>query len=161
VNFAKPRKPEQEVAYIRDALKSVKTLISATARERSISVSLSGDSSLKAYVDPAQLRQIILNLSLNAMDAMPDGGQLRFRTYEDSGKAKVVVADNGIGMDDVVKEKLLRPFFTTRSGGAGLGLSITKQLVDANGGTMVFDSVVGEGTTVSLRFPLPVQKAKI
>ncbi|MEP2474985.1 MAG: ATP-binding protein [Paracoccaceae bacterium] len=161
VNFAKPRKPEQEVAYIRDALKSVKTLISATARERSISVSLSGDSRLKAYVDPAQLRQIILNLSLNAMDAMPDGGQLRFRTYEDSGKAKVVVADNGIGMDDVVKEKLLRPFFTTRSGGTGLGLSITKQLVDANGGTMVFDSVAGEGTTVSLRFPLPVQKAKI
>lgn len=160
VNFAKPRKPEQEVAYIRDALKSVKTLISATARERSISVSLSGDSSLKAYVDPAQLRQIILNLSLNAMDAMPDGGQLRFRTYEDSGKAKVVVADNGIGMDDAVKEKLLRPFFTTRSGGTGLGLSITKQLVDANGGTMVFDSVAGEGTTVSLRFPLPVQKAK-
>ncbi|MEP5730863.1 MAG: ATP-binding protein [Sulfitobacter sp.] len=160
VNFAKPRKPEQEVAYIRDALKSVKTLISATARERSISVSLSGDSSLKAYVDPAQLRQIILNLSLNAMEAMPDGGQLRFRTYEDSGKAKVVVADNGIGMDDAVKEKLLRPFFTTRSGGTGLGLSITNQLVDANGGTMVFDSVAGEGTTVSLRFPLPVQKAK-
>ncbi|MEP1613984.1 MAG: ATP-binding protein [Roseobacter sp.] len=160
VNFAKPRKPEQEVAYIRDALKSVKTLISATARERVISVSLSGDSSLKAYVDPAQLRQIILNLSLNAMDAMPDGGQLRFRTYEDSGKAKVVVADNGIGMDDAVKEKLFRPFFTTRSGGTGLGLSITKQLVDANGGTIVFDSVAGEGTTVSLRFPLPVQKAK-
>ncbi|MEP3295697.1 MAG: ATP-binding protein [Pseudoruegeria sp.] len=160
VNFAKPRKPEKEVAYIRDALKSVKTLINATAHERSISISLSGDSTLKIYVDPAQLRQILLNLSLNAMEAMPDGGLLRFRTYEDAGQAKVVVADNGVGMDDSVKDKLLRPFFTRRPGGTGLGLSITNQLVDANGGTMVFDSTAGEGTTVSLRFPFVEQKAE-
>jgi len=160
VNFAKPREPEQEVVQIRDVLKSVKTLINATAHERSITISLSGDSTLKIYVDPAQLRQILLNLSLNAMEAMPDGGQLRFRTYEDDGKAKVVVADNGIGMDAAVQEKLLRPFFTTRSGGTGLGLSITNQLVEANGGNMVFESVVDDGTTVSLRFPLAEQKAK-
>jgi two-component system sensor histidine kinase AtoS len=160
VNFAKPRTPEKEISYIRDALKSVKTLINATAHERSISISLSGDSTLRIYVDPAQLRQILLNLSLNAMEAMPDGGQLRFRTYEDGGKAKVVVADNGVGMDDAVKAKLLRPFFTTRSGGTGLGLSITNQLVEANGGTIAFESVVGEGTTVSLRFPFAEQKAK-
>lgn len=158
VNFAKPRAPEREVVRIRDVLKSVQTLINATAHERSISVSLSGDSTLKIYVDPNQLRQILLNLSLNAFDAMPDGGQLRFRSYEDGGQAKIVVADNGTGMTEAVLAKILRPFFTTSSEGTGLGLSITNQLVEANGGEMKFDSVLNDGTTVSLRFPFAASK---
>lgn len=153
VNFTKPREPEREEVLVRDVLKSVKTLINASAHERSISISVSGDSTLKINVDPAHLRQILLNLSLNAIQAMHDGGQLRFRSYEDQGVAKLVVADNGHGMDEAVRSKLLRPFFTTRSGGTGLGLPITNQLVEANLGSMHFDSVPGEGTTVSLRFP--------
>lgn len=159
VNFAKPREPERVVVQIRDVLKSVKTLMTATALERSISISLSGDSTLQIYVDPSQLRQILLNLSLNAFDAMPDGGQLRFRSYEDGGQAKIVVADNGTGMNETVQSILLRPFFTTRSGGTGLGLSITNQLVEANGGQMSFDSVLNAGTTVSLRFPFAKERA--
>lgn len=153
VNFAKPRDPERENVSVREVFKSVKTLISATAHERSISISVSGDSTLKVYVDPSHLRQILLNLALNAIQAMPNGGQLRFRSYEDAGTAKIVVADNGIGMDETVRQKLLRPFFTTRSEGTGLGLSITNQLVEANSGSMVFDSILGDGTTVALRFP--------
>lgn len=153
VNFAKPRLPEQEDILVRDVFKSVKILINATAHEKLISISISGDSSIRISVDPAQLRQILLNLSLNAIDAMPDGGQLRFRAYTDERKAKLVVADNGHGIDDDVRDKILRPFFTTRSGGTGLGLSITNQLVEANSGSMIIQSAPGEGTSVSLRFP--------
>ncbi|MGH1466756.1 MAG: sensor histidine kinase [Cognatishimia sp.] len=153
VNFAKPREPERQDVQVRDIVKSVNKLVSATAHERSIAISASGDSSIRINVDPAQLRQILLNLSLNAFEAMPGGGQLRFRIYKDGGMAKLVVADDGQGMDDAVSSKILRPFFTTKSGGTGLGLSITNQLVDANGGSMTIDSIWGEGTTVSLHFP--------
>ncbi len=154
VNFAKPRAPEIEEVLVRDVLKSVKTLISASAHEHAITISVSGDSTLRINVDAAQLRQIILNLSLNAIQAMTDGGQLRFRCYQDEGQAKLVVADNGHGMDASVLGKLFRPFFTTRSGGTGLGLPITNQLVEANGGKLHVASVPGEGTTVSIHFPL-------
>jgi two-component system sensor histidine kinase AtoS len=153
VNYAKPRQPERVEVLVGDVLKSVKTLLNATAYEKSIAISVSGDSSLRINVDPAQLRQILLNLSLNSIESMSEGGQLRYRIYEDDGLAKLVVADNGQGMDEETKAKILRPFFTTRAGGNGLGLSITSQLVEANSGSMTFDSVIGQGTTVSLRFP--------
>lgn len=153
VDFAKPRQPTQKDVLVRDVFKSVKTLLSATAHEKSISISVSGDSSIRISVDPAHLRQILLNLSLNSIEAMADGGQLRYRIYRDGDLAKLVVADNGQGMTAEVKDKILRPFFTTRSGGTGLGLSITNQLVEANGGSMTIDSVIAEGTTISLRFP--------
>lgn len=153
VNFAKPRMPERETVLIRDVFESVKTLINATAHERSISISISGDSNIRISVDPGQLRQILLNLSLNAIEATRDGGQIRFRGYTDEKMAKLVVADNGHGIEDDLQSKIFRPFFTTRPGGTGLGLSITNQLTEANSGSLSFESVPGEGTTVSLRFP--------
>lgn len=154
LNYAQPSDPQQDVVLIKDVLRSTKILVGTSAHEKKIVVNLSGESNLELTIDQAHLRQILLNLALNAIEAMPEGGHLTLRAYRDKGKAVLVVSDDGIGIDEETKLKILRPFFTTRSGGTGLGLPITNQLVEANGGTMVIESETGIGTTITLTFPV-------
>lgn len=152
LNYARPRDPIKEPVLIREVFRSIRTLIATTAHEKSVIVNLSGDSSLMIEIDQAHLRQVLLNLTLNAMEAMPNGGHLTLQAYKESGRAIIIVSDDGIGIDEETKTKILRPFFTTRTGGSGLGLSITSQLVEANGGAMVIESEGGVGTTITLSF---------
>lgn len=152
LNYARPSDPVKEKVLIREIFRSIRTLIATTAHEKDIIVNLSGDSSLMIEIDQAHLRQILLNLILNAMEAMPEGGHLTLQAYREKGAAIIIVSDDGIGIDEETKAKILRPFFTTRTGGSGLGLSITSQLVEANRGIMVIESEGGVGTTITLTF---------
>ncbi|MBN9670089.1 sensor histidine kinase [Roseibium aggregatum] len=153
LNYAKPSPPVREPVLIRDAFRSIRTLLATSAHEKNIVIDLSGDSSLQIEIDPAHFSQILLNLALNGFDAMPDGGHLKLRAYRDGGSIHVTVSDDGSGMDDATRERVLRPFFTTRAKGSGLGLPVTKQLVETNGGEFFIESEAGHGTTVTLVFP--------
>lgn len=152
LNYARPSKPDKGVVVVKEVLKTIKTLIATTAHEKSIIVNLSGESNLKITMDQSHCRQILLNLALNAIDAMPNGGHLTMRAYRDNGNAILLVADDGKGMDGETLAKIMRPFFTTRSNGSGLGLSVTKQLVDVNGGNLNIESEIDVGTTVTVSF---------
>ncbi len=154
LNYARPSDPEKDVVVIKDVLRSIKTLIATSAHEKNVVVNLSGESNLELVVDQSHLRQILLNLALNGIEATPDGGHLTLRAYRENGQAVIIVSDDGIGIDEETKPKILRPFFTSRVGGSGLGLSITNQLVRANGGSMDIESEFGVGTTVTLTFPV-------
>lgn len=154
LNYAKPSDPIRERVLIRDIFRSIRTLVASTAHRNGITVNLSGDSNLEIRIDQAHLKQILLNLSLNAIQAMPDGGLLTLKTFREEGRATIIVSDNGVGLDEQTKPKILRPFFTTRQKGTGLGLSITSQLVETNLGRMTIDSKKDVGTTVTLTFPL-------
>ena len=154
LNYARPSDPQKDLVMIKEVLRSIKILIATSAHEKNVLVNLSGESNLELIIDQAHLRQILLNLALNAIDAMPDGGHLTLRAYRDNGNAMIGVSDDGIGIDDETKPKILRPFFTTRAGGSGLGLSITNQLVEVNGGSMTIESEAGIGTTITLTFPI-------
>ncbi len=154
LNYARPSDPEKDLVLTKEILESIKILIATTAHEKSIVVNVSGEANLQFTIDQAHLRQIILNLALNAMEAMPEGGHLTLRAYRDNGFATIVVSDDGVGIDEETKPKILRPFFTTRSGGSGLGLSITNQLIEANHGHMSIESEENLGTTITLTFPL-------
>ncbi|MGH1417711.1 MAG: sensor histidine kinase [Hyphomicrobiaceae bacterium] len=160
LKYARPSAPEKDVVLIKEILRSIKTLIATSAHEKNIVVNVSGESNLEFIIDQSHLRQIILNLALNAMDAMPNGGHLTLRAYRDHGHGMIVVSDDGVGIDDETRPKILRPFFTTRSGGTGLGLSVTNQLVETNGGSLQIESERGVGTTVTLAFPVskPAEK---
>ncbi|MEP2532612.1 ATP-binding protein [Shimia sp.] len=152
LNYARPSDPVIERVLVRDIFRSIRTLIATTAHEKSVIINLSGDSSLAIAIDEAHLRQILLNLTLNAIDAMPDGGHLNLQAYREDGTATLTVSDDGSGIDDDTKAKILSPFFTTKPGGTGLGLSITNQLVEANHGTMQIESEEGVGTTITMIF---------
>ncbi|MDT8419032.1 MAG: cache domain-containing protein [Desulfuromonadales bacterium] len=105
--------------------------------------------------DGDQLRQVAINLILNAGAAMPDGGLIEVNTSLDEEKwARIEFCDSGSGISDENLEKIFEPFFTTRARGTGLGLAITKQIIDQHQGEIFIDSVVGQGTTVVVRLPL-------
>jgi CheY-like chemotaxis protein len=104
--------------------------------------------------DVAELRQMLTNISLNALDAMPEGGNLTFRTGTESGRVFCEVADTGIGMPDEIRLHIFDPFFTTkREKGKGFGLSGAYAIVDRHGGEISVDSDVGKGTTFTIWLP--------
>jgi PAS domain S-box-containing protein len=105
---------------------------------------------------PAELNEVITNLVLNAIDAMPKGGTLRIRTrLGDHRHAVITVADTGMGMSDDVRKKVFDPFFTTKGEeGTGLGLSVSHSIVERHGGDLKVDSRPGEGTTFTITLPI-------
>ncbi|MEP0520153.1 MAG: ATP-binding protein [Hyphomicrobiales bacterium] len=158
LNYARPSEPTKDLIAVKEVLRAIKTLIATTAHERNVRINLSGESNLKITIDQAHCRQILLNLALNALDAMPEGGHLAMRAYRDNGNAILSVSDDGVGMDQELQSKIMRPFYTTRSNGSGLGLSVTKQLVEANGGSLTIESEIGVGTTALVAFPYTNQR---
>lgn len=100
-----------------------------------------------------QLVQVVFNLVLNAIDATGKGGKVVIAAAHDAGKLVVTVSDDGHGIDPAHRDRLFRPYFTTKRHGTGLGLFVTRKLVDAHGGTVECESRPGEGTTFRLVFP--------
>ena len=103
-----------------------------------------------------QLVQVFLNLVLNAIDATGKGGKVVIAAGYDAGKLTATVTDDGHGIDPAHRERLFRPYFTTKKHGTGLGLFVTRKLVDAHGGTVACESEPGAGTTFRLVFPATV-----
>jgi PAS domain S-box-containing protein len=105
--------------------------------------------------DPGQVRQVVLNLALNARDAMPDGGAIRIATEPREGGLVLLVADTGVGMDEETRTRALEPFFTTKDEGrgTGLGLSVVYGVVESCDGSIDIRSSPGVGTTVSVELP--------
>jgi len=107
-----------------------------------------------AEVDADQVRQVLLNLLVNAIQAMPEGGTITVRTQRDGEDVVVLVADDGPGVAAEHLPKLFEPFFTTKEKGTGLGLSICARLVREHGGTLTCESEPGKGATFRIRLPL-------
>ncbi len=106
--------------------------------------------------EPAPLREVLMNLVLNALDAMPDGGTLAIRTWTEEGWVYCTVGDSGLGMTADTRQRALEPFFTTKGPkGVGLGLSVTLGVIQRHRGEMDIQSREGAGTTVTLRIPRP------
>jgi signal transduction histidine kinase len=104
--------------------------------------------------DEGMCRQVILNLVLNAVQAMPDGGDLTLSSFEiDAGHAALRITDTGRGIPRGDQARLFDPFFTTRPDGTGLGLAIAHNIMLAHGGSIDVESEVGKGSTFSLIFP--------
>ncbi|AMV71334.1 cache domain-containing protein [Desulfuromonas carbonis] len=105
--------------------------------------------------DGDQLRQVAINLILNAGAAMPEGGTLTIRTEQDEpGRVKMVFSDTGAGIPSDYQERIFEPFFTTKARGTGLGLAITRQIVELHHGRIHLESSVGVGTTISVILPV-------
>jgi two-component system, cell cycle sensor histidine kinase and response regulator CckA len=100
------------------------------------------------------LREVLMNLILNAIEAMPEGGEVVIETLRDDGGVKLKVSDTGIGMSEEVRAQVFLPFFTTKSAGStGLGLSSAKDLITGHGGTISVQSEAGRGSTFTIALP--------
>ncbi|MBI5190911.1 MAG: PAS domain-containing protein [Nitrospirae bacterium] len=107
-------------------------------------------------INPDQIQQVFLNLILNALDAMPDGGRLSIAIKKADGSVRIVFRDSGAGMDVETAGKVFDPFFTTKQPGkgTGLGMSICYGIVKEHGGTITVDSAVGRGTEFTITLPV-------
>lgn len=107
----------------------------------------------------SELRQALVNILFNALDAMPDGGGIDIESQDRDEWVVISLRDSGVGMTPQVKEKIFQPFFTTKGEkGSGLGLSIALGIVNKHGGKLTFDSEVGKGTTFYLTFPVALRE---
>ena len=109
----------------------------------------------KVWGDGTELRQVVLNIINNSLDAMPEGGRLSFRTRSEDGNVILSISDTGVGMYDDIRKNIFDPFLTTKMlQGAGLGMSICYGIIKRHGGDIDVESVVGGGTTVTIRLPI-------
>jgi signal transduction histidine kinase len=138
-----------------DALQVLKPLFQREHVE--VRQDLSG-SSLIVNADNGQLRQMIVNLAVNAVQAMPEGGTITITTAadQDRGTARLTVEDTGIGMSDEVVSKIFLPFFTTREAdrGTGLGLAVVHGIVTSHGGRIEVHSQPDQGSRFDVFLPL-------
>lgn len=105
--------------------------------------------------DPSQLNQVIVNLMVNALQAMPRGGELRIQTLEERNQVFLIIEDTGIGMSEEILEKIFTPFFTTKDvgKGTGLGLPVVHGIISSHGGSIKVNSKVGQGTKFEIQLP--------
>jgi signal transduction histidine kinase len=101
------------------------------------------------------LQAALMNLVKNALEAMPEGGQLMARSYATRGGVALDLIDTGCGMDDRTAIHMFEPFYSTKNGGSGLGLPTARKIIEAHGGRITVQSDVGRGTKFVLEFPVP------
>ena len=105
-------------------------------------------------LDEKLLKSVLLNLTLNSIAAMPNGGTITFRTRQRRNQVLLTITDTGNGIPREILDKVFDVFFTTKEGGSGLGLSITRRIIEDLAGTITIDSTSGVGTTVIISFPV-------
>jgi signal transduction histidine kinase len=107
-------------------------------------------------VDRDLLKQAVLNVMVNAMQAMPQGGELRFEACTTSDMAELRISDSGPGIPTELRDKVFRLYFTTKEQGSGIGLAMSFRIVQLHDGTIDFTSEPGKGTTFLIRLPIAV-----
>ena len=155
LSFARRTEPRFEQLDLREVIAQTVRLVDPTARKAGVEVETQApDRTCALRGDPDQLKQMLLNVMMNGVQAMPSGGQLRVRLDRSPNDAfgwRVQIEDTGQGISGDDQEKAFDPFYTTKSDGTGLGLSISHSIVQEHGGEMEIESAEGNGTRVEIR----------
>jgi signal transduction histidine kinase len=154
LDFARPPRSERRRADLLEVVRRAVALVDGRARRQKVAVSLDVPAlPVQVSVDPEQIQQVLVNLLLNALDALPRGGQIHVEVEADAGDIEVRVRDNGPGVPAAIRGRLFEPFVTGKPDGVGLGLSICKRLVEAHGGSIRGDNLPEGGAVVSFTLP--------
>jgi signal transduction histidine kinase len=136
-------------------------LLETRAAELGVELEVTGNQEFVLNADARKLRQALLNLVLNAMQASPAGSKVTIGVQKSCGwGACVTVTDHGPGMSADVLERIKKPYFTTRKGGTGLGIAVARGLIEQHGGKLEYESKIGEGTVAKIELPVCALKAK-
>ncbi len=155
LDFTRPMDIRLEATQLADLLKGVLEIARPQLQKSNIQLAqLLPIDVPEVYVDRALLKQAVLNLVLNAAEAMPNGGQLRLVLSRRGEMAEITVGDTGKGIPLENRQKIFQLFFTTRPGGSGIGLASTFRIVQLHNGSIDFTSEVGRGTTFRIELPL-------
>ena len=151
-DYAKPQRPNMQRIEIENLIGEVMQLVSVSPNLRVV-IDIEKDFP-EIVGDFSMMKRALTNLANNAVQAMSNGGQLTLRAHHRDTQVIITVEDTGEGIPEEVKTKLFEPMFTTKAKGQGLGLAVVKRLVEAQGGTVGFESEEGKGTKFIIKLPL-------
>ncbi len=149
-NFAKMPKPHLRPAEINEIIRNATSLYGELPKNIEIKLNLSDDLP-QIMADSDQIRQVLHNLIGNAVDAMPEGGQLTITTRNDADNVIVEVEDTGYGMSEEVRQRIFTPYFTTKEKGTGLGMAIVAKIIGEHSGEIFVQSTQNIGTKVTFK----------
>jgi signal transduction histidine kinase len=155
--FARRRSPEWRTVDLGEIVDDALEMFQERIAERCITIDKAIESSLPPVrADRDQLIQVLINLVMNSIHAMPQGGQLKLSLAREGSSVCLGLADTGQGMPEEIRSKVFEPFFTTKDfgKGTGLGLTVVKGIIEEHGGTIDVESIVDKGTIFWIRLPL-------
>ncbi len=158
LHFTSDRDPHRQEFAVGDLFDEICDSLRPQLEAQAIRVSTQADKTLVATADREMVRRALLNLVLNAVDAMPDGGRLELAADGDGSRLELAVADSGPGLSEENLGRIFEPFVTTKQGGTGLGLTIVERIAEVHGGTVAAENVPGQGARFTLSIPQPTRK---
>jgi signal transduction histidine kinase len=154
LDYGKPLKLNLQEVDVENLIDDVISLVKAKAEKDGIRIYHTRGEMPKLSIDPELFKTCIFNVILNAFQAMPSGGDLMMKTHISDSRAYITVEDTGMGVPRENLQKLFDPFFSTKSTGLGLGLAMTKRVVEEHGGKVNFQSTEGKGSTITISLPV-------
>jgi len=155
LEFARPVTVSRQMVFISDIISSTMKLIERQARERQIDIQMETAPELPpVFIDPDQINQVLLNLILNAIEAMSGGGEITIRAFKDKDRLAIQISDTGSGISETDLSRIYDPYFTTKPAGTGLGLAIVYNIIEAYDGDIKIESQMGKGTLVTIHLPI-------
>jgi len=154
MDFTAPGNVVLAPGQLNEVVRDVCSLIGGELSQRQIVLQLDLQEDLPpVLLDRQQIKQVVLNLARNALEAMPQGGQLRIRTWQSPEGISLAVQDTGLGISPSDLANIFNPFFTTKRSGTGLGLAVSQKIIHEHRGEIQVDSQVGQGTTFTITLP--------
>jgi two-component system sensor histidine kinase HydH len=154
LQFARAGELDLEEGSLNDVVTEYVNFLDPQADSQSVELRLHLDSNLPTVLmDKALIRQALVNLGRNAMEAMPEGGAIDFLTHVQQGRIVLEIIDTGHGMDEKTLTRMFQAFFSTRSGGSGLGLPTVRRIVESHHGQILCESEPGRGTRFTILLP--------
>ena len=155
IEFARPLELKKEKVQFVELVQHTIKLIAADAQKNKISVEIDAVADLpEVEVDPDKIKQVLLNIFLNSLAALKDGGKLIIALELKADNLTVIISDNGAGIKKLDLLRIYDPYFTSKPAGTGLGLAVVQKIMEAHGGKINVESTAGQGTKVFLFFPL-------
>ena len=159
LNFTSDRDPQLQPFPLRKLIEDVVASLAPQLAAQSIQTAIDVPRNQMITADRDMIRRAVLNLTLNALDAMPDGGTLTITSTADRSAVELEIADSGPGLSEDTKRRAFEPFYTTKRGGTGLGLAIVSRITDVHAGQVTALNCPEGGAAFTLRIPYPAREA--
>ncbi|MFD0826311.1 transporter substrate-binding domain-containing protein [Neobacillus sp. M.A.Huq-85] len=155
LDYSRPKKSEPVIFFLYPMIQSTLQLFKQKIKEKNLGIGFELDEEIQAHADGQQIKQVLVNIILNAIEALKEHGILTIRGYYQGDFVVVEIEDNGVGMSEDVASKIFDPFYSKKANGVGLGLFVSYQLLEENQGSIKVHSTEGKGTVMTVYLPCP------
>lgn len=154
LDYSKALELNLQKVNIIQLIEEVLSVVISKAGQNNIQIKKEYNASAELILDPDFIKTCIYNIIINAFESMPDGGTIKIRTEQHDSRFSIMIEDSGVGIPRDRLSRIFEPFFTTKPKGLGIGLSLTKRIIEEHGGRITLESIEGKGSKVTVNLPL-------